>query len=203
MNGGANPALAIAILAAGSATRFGGGKLDAALAGKPLGLYAVEAAGALGTPRIVASRPLPEFAKEAMALGLAQILVNKRAQEGLGTSVALAALQAAAAGAEALLLLAADMPLVRTETLRTLADTTQRTGAAAALRQADGKPGIPACFPAALFPLLVALEGDRGAGALLRDAPGLTLIEPGPDELRDVDTPQDLAEIAAALSAPR
>lgn len=200
MNGHADPGLAIAILAAGSASRFGGGKLDALLAGKPLGLYAVEAASALGTPRIVASRPLPEFAKEAMAVGLAQILVNKRAAEGLGTSVALAALQAAASGADALLLLAADMPLVRPETLRALTEATAQTGAPSALRQADGKAGIPACIPASMFPALVALEGDRGAGPLLRDAPGLTLVEPQADELRDVDTPLDLAEIAAALA---
>lgn len=203
MNGHANPALAIAILAAGNATRFGGGKLDAMLGGRPVGAHAVEAASVLGIPRIVASRPLPEFAKEAMALGMAQILVNKRANEGLGTSVALATLQAAAAGANSLLLLAADMPLVRSDTLRALVAATADTGAPAALRQSDGTPGIPACIPASMFPTLVALEGDRGAGALLRNTPGLSLIEPQPGELRDVDTPLDLAEAAAALGAPR
>ena len=36
--------LAIALLAAGGATRFGGGKLDAQCAGKPLGQWALDAA---------------------------------------------------------------------------------------------------------------------------------------------------------------
>jgi len=55
MSGG----LAIAILAAGGATRFGGGKLDAELLGKPLGRHALDAALALGIPKIVVGRPIP------------------------------------------------------------------------------------------------------------------------------------------------
>lgn len=188
--------LAIAILAAGKAERFGGGKLDAQVAGWLLGSYAVAAALPLGVPKIVVGRPVPEFASQAMALGEAQLLNNKRAAEGLGTSVALAALQAAAAGAEALLLLTADMPQVTTATLQKLVAAVA-PGRPAAVDYPDGSAGIPACFPADWFAALAHLEGDKGAGALLRDASVLTVIEVPPEELVDVDTAGDLAAMAA------
>jgi molybdenum cofactor cytidylyltransferase len=187
--------LAIAILAAGKAARFGGGKLDADVAGKLLGSYAVEAARPLGVPKIVVGRPAPEFANEAMALGEARLLKNKRADEGLGTSVALAALQALAARADALLLLAADMPLVTTATLRKLVDAVAPEKPAA-VAYPDGSAGIPACFPADWFAALAALEGDKGAGALLRET-DVTLVEVPHEELADVDTAEDLATLAA------
>jgi len=188
MSGG----LAIAILAAGSATRFGGGKLDVELGGMPLGLYAVGAARGLGRPKIVVGRPIPGFASEALALGEATLLKNKRAEEGIGTSVALSAMQAAAAGADALLLLAADMPLVKPETLAALvAAVSDRPSA---VLHPDGHAGIPACFPPSWFPKLAGLEGDQGAGMLLREAE-VALVEVSPNELRDVDRPEDLAEI--------
>jgi CTP:molybdopterin cytidylyltransferase MocA len=187
--------VAIAILAAGAGARFGGGKLDAEVGGRRLGSYALAAVLQLGVPKIVVGRPVPEFANEAMALGEAQLLKNRRADEGLGTSVALAAMQASAAGAHALLLLAADMPLVSTATLRKLAEKCL-PGRPAAVTYPDGSGGIPACFPADWFPALAGLTGDQGAGALLRAAKSLALIEVPPEELSDVDTAGDLAALA-------
>jgi molybdenum cofactor cytidylyltransferase len=188
--------LAIAVLAAGAGERFGGGKLDAEVAGKRLGSYALEAVLPLGMPKIVVGHPPPEFANEAMACGQAQLLKNRRAEEGLGTSVALAAMQASAAGAGALLLLAADMPQVTTATLGKLVDATA-PGRPAAIAYPDGSAGIPACFPADWFPALAGLSGDKGAGVLLREAQDITLIEAHPEELADVDTAEDLAAFAA------
>ena len=183
--------LAIALLAAGGATRFGGGKLDADCAGKPLGRWALEAVLAVPHDRlvVVVGNPVPKFARGC------ELLVNERATEGLGTSAALAARWAA--GSDALLIVLADMPLVLTETLLKL---TAVNGAAAVVYP-GGKPGAPACFPAALFPALEALTGDSGAAQVLRGLPNVTLIEASADELRDVDRPEDLAEVAAILRA--
>ena len=183
--------LAIALLAAGGATRFGGGKLDADCAGKPLGRWALEAALAVPHERlaVVVANPVPEFASGC------ELLVNERAAEGLGTSAALAARWAA--GSDALLIILADMPLVSTETLRQLV----AADGPSAVTYPGGKPGAPACFPAALFPALEALSGDSGAAQVLRGLPGVTLIETPPGDLRDVDRPEDLAEVAAILRA--
>jgi CTP:molybdopterin cytidylyltransferase MocA len=183
--------LAVALLAAGGSTRFGGGKLDANCAGKQLGRWALEAALAVPHERlaVVVGDPAPEFARGC------ELLVNGRAGEGLGTSAALAAHWAA--GSDALLIMLADMPLVSRETLRKLL----AADGPAAVAYPGGKPGAPARFPAALFPALEALAGDNGAAQLLRGLAQVRMIETPPEELRDVDRPEDLADVAAILRA--
>ncbi len=118
--------LFVAILAAGEASRFGGGKLDALLNAKPLGRHALDTALALGAgiPAIVTGDPPSRFAAEAAQAGEATLIVNPDAKLGLGTSVALAALHAEQSGCGKLLLMLADMPLVREESL----DTADRRG---------------------------------------------------------------------------
>lgn len=186
--------LAIVLLAAGTASRFGGGKLDAELRGKRLGRHALDAALALGQGAVlvVIGEPIPAFAVEAGEL--VQHLANPHATEGLGTSVALAAHHAEAQGSMALLLLAADMPLVSETTLRRLVDACA-PGVASAVRHADGFPGIPACFPRDWFEALQGLSGDQGAGKLLRASAGVRTIAAPAAELADVDTRQDLMQL--------
>ena len=181
--------LAVALLAAGGATRFGGGKLDADCAGKPLGRWALEAALAMPHERlaVVVGDPVPEFAHGC------DVLVNERAAEGLGTSAALAARWAE--GSDVLLILLADMPLVSVETLRKLAEAE----GPAAVTYPGNKPGAPARFPPELFPALQALTGDSGAAQVLRGLPNVTLIQIPAEELRDVDRPKDMADVAAIL----
>lgn len=181
--------LAIAILAAGAARRFGGGKLDAELHGKPLGQHALAAAHTLdaGPVWVVVGDPVPAFAAGA------DLLVNPHASAGLGTSVALAARRAAESGSAALLLLAADMPRVSPATLRRLVDVCA-PGKPSAVLHPDGHPGIPACFPRDWFEALQGLTGDKGAGALLRRADARGIAVPAA-EFADVDRPGDLAAL--------
>jgi molybdenum cofactor cytidylyltransferase len=183
--------LSIALLAAGEARRFGGGKLDAELRGKPLGRHALDAALALdqGPVLVVVGDPVPAFVDGAQV----ELIANPHAAEGLGISVALAARHAEVSGALALLLLAADMPLVSSATLRRLVDTCA-PDTPSAVRHVDGHPGIPACFPRTWFEALKALTGDQGAGKLLRGADARVLMIPE-SELVDVDTPQDLTQL--------
>lgn len=179
----------VAVLAAGRATRFGGGKLEAPCAGKPLGrwaLDAVERAG-LGPGTIVTGPEGLRFAEGWMALA------NPQPEDGLGTSLAIAARNALERDAGTLLVLLADMPLVAPAYLRQLA----AAPAPAATRQPDGRPGVPALLDRALLEKAAALTGDRGAGPLLS---GATLLDPPPGMLRDVDTPADLTEAERILS---
>ena len=53
-----------------------------------------------------------------------------------------------------------------------------------------GYRGPPALFPRAAFPALLALEGARGARALLEQA---VEVEAAAFELRDFDLPEDFA----------
>jgi molybdenum cofactor cytidylyltransferase len=185
--------LTIALLAAGRASRFGGGKLDADLRGKRLGRHALDTALALDqeTVLVVVGDPVPAFAAEGDGI---ELLGNPRAAGGLGTSVALAARHAEQQGSMALLLLAADMPLISEATLRRLVDACA-PGIAAAARHADGHPGIPACFSREWFERLQGLTGDQGAGKLLRGSEMVRSIAVQLAELTDVDTAQDLAQL--------
>ena len=56
----------------------------------------------------------------------------------------------------------------------------------------DGVIGVPALFPRALFPRLLALRGREGARAVLRNIDAIEVA--WPDGAFDVDTPADLTE---------
>ena len=184
--------LAVAILAAGSARRFGGGKLDTDCAGKPLGRWALEAALALDseTLAVVVGDVPPQFAATA------ELVRNPYAAHGLGTSASAAARWAIECEADALLVMLADMPLVSPATLRSLTEGCLPS----AVAYPGGKPGVPACFPAAMLAKLAGLGGEEGAASLLRGRSDVRLVETPPEELRDVDRPGDLADVAAILA---
>lgn len=196
-----NGDLCIAILGAGQAQRFGGEKLDMLVAGRPLGRFALDSALQLDAPRpvIIVKEPVPDFARRAAEEGVAELILNPRAHEGLATSVALAARSAALAGSRALLLMLADMPLVSLATLGRLA-ASAAPGRPAAVRHPDGNAGIPACFTSDHFAALQELRGDRGAATLLREAE-VSLIDVPAAELRDIDTQADYGELEALARA--
>jgi molybdenum cofactor cytidylyltransferase len=178
----------VAVLAAGLGTRFGGGKLEAMCAGKPLGRWALEAAtqAGLGPGLIVTGPEGVSFAEGWTSL------INPDPQAGLGSSLALAARLVLMGGGESLLVLLADMPLVTPDHLRALT----AHAAPAATYQPAGLAGVPALLDRRLIARAARLTGDRGAGPLLR---GARLLDPPPGMLRDVDTAEDLAEVERLL----
>jgi CTP:molybdopterin cytidylyltransferase MocA len=181
----------VVVLAAGRGERFGGGKLDAICAGKPLGCWVLDAVADAGLApgTLVVGPGGVHFADARPGWDL---LVNPQPEQGLGTSLALAARAALARGDQALLILLADMPLVTPAYLRELAATKPP----AATGQPDDHAGVPALLDRALMEKAATLTGDRGAGPLLSAA---TLLDPPAGMLRDVDTVEDLAELEAAL----
>lgn len=186
----------VAVLAAGSAKRFGGGKLDAQCAGKPLGAWALTALSEASlTPGIIVVPPSPPaFTQQASGWTL---VTNADAETGLGTSLAAAAAEALQQDAGSLLIALADMPLIPPEHLHAIANAP----APAATRYPNGKPGVPALFGADMLPDLASLTGDKGAAALLAAHPGLTLIDPPEGALTDIDTPEELEQASTTLRA--
>lgn len=90
-------------------------------------------------------------------------------------------------GAGRLLILLGDMPQVTVTTIAAL--LAAPAARPSAVRHPDGRPGVPACMPAASFGAALALAGDRGARSLLSDA---VLIATKDAELIDIDRPSDL-----------
>ena len=183
----------VAVLAAGAAHRFGGGKLDADLAGKRVGQWVLDAVAGAGLEpgMIVVPGKVPAFAAQSGW----PTLTNVCASDGIGTSIALAASAALGQG-RALLVLLADMPLVSADHLRAL--LAHPGGAATAYP--DGKAGVPALVPPGLLPHLAELDGNAGAGPFLSMQRDLARVAASGAMLLDIDRPEDLARAESILT---
>jgi len=170
------------LLAAGRGTRFGGGKLAADLAGRPLAHHAAAMLGGLPFARRIAV--VAEGVPDLAPFGFNVV----RPAAGALLSASLAAGVGLATGP--VLIMLADMPLVPAGHIRALVAAFDGDRIAT---RADGQTMPPALFGARHLAALAALAGDRGAGGLLTGAPA---VELAPDAALDIDTPADLARAA-------
>lgn len=188
----AEPRLAVAVLAAGASRRFGEtDKLIAPFRGRPLGLHAPDAIpGEIFAHRwVIVSDPEHVLVPAWADAGFVAVH-NPDAARGLGTSVALAAREARAAGCDALLIALADMPMVPREHYAALIAAWD--GPLAIIASNAGADRLPpAIFGSAHFERLSHSRGDEGARRWLGEA---RAIECPHDWLDDIDTSGDLSE---------
>jgi molybdenum cofactor cytidylyltransferase len=183
------------VLAAGSGSRFGGGKLLAAWdAGVLLeGALAAAFAAPVRSVTVVIGADAQAVAAAAAKFSTDALIVHAADHaEGMGASLrtGIASLPADTAGAFVFL---GDMPRAPHSVLRPMAEAVM-AGAEAAAPVYRGRRGNPVLLGASLFPQLLALTGDAGARGVLQGlGDRLALIE-SPDDgvLFDVDTPEDL-----------
>jgi molybdenum cofactor cytidylyltransferase len=181
------------LLAAGSASRFGGRKLLQLLNGDLcVGALAVRSL-LLAVDRTVAI-VRPGDVEVARMLGRegAEVVLCANAADGMGSSLACGV--RATAAADGWIVALADMPRVDPATIRALASLIAG-GAQLAAPFFEGQRGHPVAFGARFRDDLLALSGDTGARALLtRHAAQLVRYETlDRGILLDIDTPQDLA----------
>jgi molybdenum cofactor cytidylyltransferase len=133
-----------------------------------------------------------------VALAGARIVECPDADLGMGHSLATATRAAIDDGADAVLVMPADMPWLAPAKAGTVAEAAREGGEdARAVRIVvpvlpDGRRGHPVAFGAAHLPALARLSGDRGARALLEAFPLRLARVDDAGILRDVDTPRDL-----------
>jgi molybdenum cofactor cytidylyltransferase len=181
------------LLAAGSATRFGGGKLLAPLDdGTPVGVRALRSLLPCVDTVIAVVRPGDEALARQLADNGATVTVCPSAAEGMGQSLAWAI--RATPLARAWVVALGDMPWIQPATTRRVVDALAG-GSALAAAMHRGERGHPVGFSKVFFAELAALSGDEGAKIMLRaHASKLRLIETeDAGVLRDVDTPGDLS----------
>ena len=185
--------ISAAVLAAGSARRMGNEKVLLAIGGQPLLRRIVREVVALGLSEIlVVANEQNEAAVLAALSDLpVHVLVNRRAAEGMGTSIALAA-AAVAATSRALLLLQGDQPFVDRGMLRRLIAEWKSGAPSFVAASYAGVVTTPVLFARPLLPELGELDGDRGAKSILRRHAngGREVVFPTWRGL-DVDTPED------------
>ena len=181
----ADPALVL--LAAGLSRRYGPvGKLVATYRGKPLALHIADTLNALPlSQRVAVCRSGDDDLATLLAGRGFTIVLNPDTARGMSSSLALG-IEAVGAADKALICLA-DMPNVSVAHLSALLAASATADIVASATE-NGPSTPPAIFSRIHFHALTTLEGDRGARALLGNAP--RIIAPAA-ELADVDTPAD------------
>lgn len=183
------------VLAAGSGSRFGGGKLLADWHGAPLlhGALAAARAAPVGSITVVTGADAAAVEAAARAFDPEVRVVHAPDHaEGMAASLraGVAALPGDAAGVFVFL---GDMPRVPHAVLAALAQAVA-AGAPAAAPVFGGVRGNPVVLSRSLLPQVAALKGDVGARPILK-ALGARLAQvEAPDDgvLFDVDAPADL-----------
>ena len=187
------------LLAAGNATRFGGRKLLHPLPdGVPVGIAAAANLGRALKKTIAVVRQVDVALIEPLkSLGF-DVVVNSRADMGIGTSIA-AGVRAAGDAAGWLIVLA-DMPWIDPVTIRE-AGSRLAVGASVVAPVYGGKRGHPVGFSRKWRDQLLALSGDRGAQGLVAAAGDeVELFDTqDPGVLLDVDHPRDVSRMDAQL----
>ena len=185
------------MLAAGSGSRFGGGKLLAPYRGRTL----IEAtlsniAGAPVEETVVVVGHDASGLREVCEPYGVRVVENPDWDRGQSTSVR-AGLEACGPGARAVVVLLADQPLVGAGAVGRLVEAFVR-GAKAAVATYGGRPRNPALFSREVWPLLAReLSGDEGARKFIRGYPELVERVPcdGIGDPADVDTVEDLRRL--------
>lgn len=186
----------LVLLAAGRSLRFGEqDKLAADFLGQPLAMHvvtALEDLAFLDRVAIISGTSL-DFASRGY-----RVIGNPAPETGLSGSVRLGVAAAQAAGAAAMLVVLADMPRVTLAHVLRLLDACQ--GEDAVVASSDGSRACPpAVFASGRFAALAEATGDEGGRAMIRA--GIHIVA-SPDELIDIDTSEDLAELRSCNNRP-
>lgn len=195
--------VAVVVLAAGWSSRMGGLKPllpfgDRTVLGHVLSTIAH---AAVGPAYVVVGNEAGRVAPVAEDHGAA-VVENAAFSEGMMSSVK-AGISALPANVDAVMILPADVPLVRAETLRQVAQSAGSSEAVVLRPTFRGRPGHPPLIRRSLFAEILAAPPE----ATLRDSlerhgpEALPVIDSG--ILRDMDYPDDYRRLAALLADRR
>jgi molybdenum cofactor cytidylyltransferase len=181
------------LLAAGSASRFGGEKLLHPLEdGVAIAAHAARNLLAAALEVIAVVRWGDFSLQEMLEQEGCQVTMFQGAARGMGASLAHGVAQAR--GADGWVIALADMPRISPDTVRKIVAALEE-GALIAAPAYKGERGHPVGFGATLRDELLTLDGDQGARAVVeRHREAVKLIEcDDPGLLYDIDRKTDIA----------
>jgi len=187
------------ILAAGAARRYGSPKALAKLGDQRLLEIAIARAKSLVDDRYIVV--LGAHAASIIAatdLAPRHVVTHESWTSGLAESLK-HGLRSLPASASAALVMLVDQPVITDDDLQNLADAWLANPSKPAAAEYADDIGAPCILPRDHFNLAMQLTDDRGAKSLLRGIDGLTRV-PMDSATHDVDTPEDLARLARAMS---
>jgi molybdenum cofactor cytidylyltransferase len=184
------------LLAAGAASRFGGGKLQQALPdGTPLCVAAARNLLPAVDEVVAVVRPGDGAVRDTLARepGV-RVIECERAHEGMGLSLACGV--RASLQADGWIVALADMPRIQTKTIRQITERL-RAGAFIVAPVYRGERGHPVGLGGRFRDQLLALSGDAGAREILKAQPDeLSLIDVDDAGcMLDIDTQSDLSQL--------
>ena len=180
------------IMASGLGKRFGGNKLLADFHGRPLICRILDATAGIFSSRVVVTRS-EEVAALCREHGVQTIL---HSQPHRSDTVRLGLEDMP--GIQRCLFATADQPLLRWETVAALALSAKNDPDRIWRTVCQDTPGSPVVFPQWAFPELKTLPEGKGGGVVIAKYPqhlGMVNVR-DPYELKDVDSPEDLSELA-------
>ncbi len=188
---------AAVILAAGLASRFGGGKMLAEVNGVPMLQHVLDlCAVAELRPVIVVLGNDADQIEEAVAWRGETRVRNPDPSRGISSSVAVG-LGELRDDVDRALVLLGDQPLLTLETVRVITAARTHPAKPIVVPRYEGVPGNPVLLERQAWPLANALDGDRGMSQLFTTHPELVRYVDVDTASADIDTPDDLVRIRA------
>ncbi len=183
------------VLAAGSSSRFGDSKLVQEYRGRPLIQHALIAArdACPGAVTLVVGHDQKNIISAASEYS-DNILVNEQHLDGIGSSISAATLNCKD-GADGILILLADQPLITADHLRNIMHTWSDNSDAIVATSFDTTRCPPILFPRNAFESLGNLSGDHGARGLLSSGEFSVASIDFPLAKYDIDTPENLRQL--------
>ena len=182
----------LVLLAAGDSRRLGSPKQLLRIGGETLLRRAARESCASVARDVIVVLGFQADVMRAEISGLrARAIENAAWREGIASSIR-AGVGALEASADGVLLAVCDQPRMTAAHCNALLRAADAAACAAASVY-GGSPGVPAVFPRALFPDLLALTGDRGAKGILTAQSERLVTVAWPDGAIDIDTAEDAA----------
>lgn len=180
------------IMASGMGTRFGRNKLMADFHGHPL-IERILAATSSIPQRVVVTRhaDIADYCRDRNIHCVLHALPYRSDTVRVGLE--------ALRNTDRCIFCPADQPLLREETLWAMAIAGANSPDCILRLSADGKPGAPILFPLCCYDELNNLPQGKGGSTIAKKHPDqvLYIAAHDPNELMDVDTPEDLAHLLA------
>jgi molybdenum cofactor cytidylyltransferase len=187
------------VLAAGASSRLGQPKQLLMYRGESLLERAIRLANEAGVaPVLTIVGANRELILSSVNFGNSMLVINEQWAQGISTSIhaGLDALDANARHASGVLIMACDQPRLAADHLRMLVNRFALQAEPSIVASAYAQVlGIPAVFPRKVFAALYALQGDKGARALLVDPPCPLISVPFAGGEVDIDSPDDLSAL--------
>jgi molybdenum cofactor cytidylyltransferase len=193
--------VAAIVLAAGGSTRMGQPKQLLPIDDQPMVRHLTEIVADSGLEQVIVVTGANARAVEAALIGLPVDLARSESwSEGMSCSMR-SGLRALRSEVQAVLIVLGDQPGLTAALLQSLVARYQATRAPIVAPVYRGRRGNPVLFDRALFPELLAVQGDRGGRALIdRYQDRMEQVEvDDPAVVMDIDSPRDYHGLLGAV----